>query len=77
MLIISLEIMHEIGSHSYNSHYFHVLLVFSTGPEVIKLFMLNSTEQEIKLLIKTNIPKNEEVSCFKSLRCGIYHANEC
>ena len=49
-----------------------------TGPKVIKLFfMLNSTEHEIQQLIKTKMPTNKEVSCFKSLRCCIYHANKC
>ena len=52
--------------------------VASSGPEVIKLFSC-STELTTKyqLLIKTKIPTNEEVFCFKSLRCGIYHANKC
>ena len=27
------------------------------------------------MLIKTKMPTSEEVSCFKSLRCSIYHAN--
>ena len=27
--------------------------------------------------INTKIPTNKEVSCFKSLRCCIYHANKC
>ena len=30
-----------------------------------------------RLLIKTKLPTNKEVSCFKSLRCYIYHANKC
>ena len=30
---------------------------------------------KFQLLIKTEIPTNKEVSCFKSLRCYIYHAN--
>ena len=30
-----------------------------------------------QLLIKTKIPTNEEVYCFKSLKCCIYHANNC
>ena len=30
-----------------------------------------------RLLIKTEIPTKEEDSCFKSLRCCIYHANKC
>ena len=38
-------------------------------------FMLTSTEHEIQLLIKTKMATNKEVSCFKSLKCCIYHAN--
>ena len=30
-----------------------------------------------QLLIKSNILRSENVSCFKSLRFGIYYANEC
>ena len=33
--------------------------------------------RNFKMLIKNKIPKSEEVSCFKSVRCGIYHANKC
>ena len=40
-------------------------------------FMLNSMSVKSRLLIKTKIPANKEVSCFKSLRCCIYHANKC
>ena len=40
-------------------------------------FMLNSTEHEISTAHKSKIPANKEVSCFKSLRCCIYHANKC
>ena len=43
------------------------------GPEIIQL------SKKFQLLIKTKIPTNEEVSCFKSLivlYC-IYHANKC
>ena len=29
------------------------------------------------LLMKTKIPTNKEVSCVKSLRCCIFHANKC
>ena len=31
--------------------------------------MLNSTEHDISTAHKTKMPINEEVSCFKSLRC--------
>ena len=33
--------------------------------------------RKFQLLIKTKIPTTKEVSCFKSLRCGIYLANKC
>ena len=38
-----------------------------------------STQLSMKfqLLIKTELPINEEVYCLKSLRCCIYHANKC
>ena len=49
-----------------------------SGPEVIKLFSCSTQLSTIfQLLIKTKIPTNEEVSCFKFLRCCIYHANKC
>ena len=49
-----------------------------SGHKVIKL-LLSSTQLSTKfqLLIKTKIPTNEEVSCFKTLRCCIYHAYKC
>ena len=54
------------------------LLMTDPGSKVIKVvFMLNSTEYEISTAHKSKIPTNEEVSCFKSLRCCIYHANKC
>ena len=52
--------------------------ISSPGPEVIKLFSCSTQlSSKFQLLIKTKIPTNEEVSCFKSLRCFIYHANKC
>ena len=39
--------------------------------------MLNSTEHEFRLLLETKILKSKKFLCLKSLRCGIYHANEC
>ena len=46
-----------------------------SGPEVIKLFSYSTQlSTKFQLLIKNKIPTNEEVSCFKSLRCCIYHA---
>ena len=48
------------------------------GPEVIKLFScLTQLSKKFQMLMKTKIPTNEEVSCYKSLRCCIYHANKC
>ena len=53
-------------------------IYFSSGPEVIKLFSCSTQlSTKFQLLIKTKILTNEEVSCFKSLRCCIYHANKC
>ena len=55
-----------------------VCLHSCTWPRGYKtFFILNSTEHEISTAQKTKIPTNEEVSCFKSLRCCIYHANKC
>ena len=47
-----------------------------TSLEVIKLFSC-STEHEISTAQKTKILTNEEASCFKPLRCCIYHAYKC
>ena len=42
------------------------------GPEVIKLFSCSTQlSTKFQLIIKTKIPTNEEVSCFKFLRCCI------
>ena len=43
-------------------------------PEVIKLCFLRP---KFQLLIKTKIPTNKVVFCFKSLICCIYHAYKC
>ena len=40
-------------------------------------FMLNSTKHNFSTAHKKMIPTNKEVSCFKPLRCCIYHANKC
>ena len=52
--------------------------MFGPGSEVIKLYSC-STQMGTKfqLIIKTKIRKSKNVSCFKSLRCGNYHANKC
>ena len=49
-----------------------------SGPEVIRLFSCSTQlSMKFQLLIKTKILTNKEVSCFKSLRCCINHANKC
>ena len=40
-------------------------------------FFYAQLSTKLQLLINTKIPTNKEVSCFKSLRCCIYHAYEC
>ena len=48
------------------------------GPEALKLFSCTTQlSTKFQLLTKTKIPTNKEVSCFKPLRCCIYHANKC
>ena len=45
-----------------------------------KIFMLNSTEHEISLLmcIKTKMLENKDFSCFQTLMLiNVYHANKC
>ena len=53
-------------------------VTYDTGPRGYKtFFMLNSTTStKFQLLIKSKIPTNKEVSCFKSLTCCIHHANK-
>ena len=47
-------------------------------PHGYKSFViLNSTEHEILTALKIKIPTNEQVSCFNSLICCIYHASKC
>ena len=49
-----------------------------TGPKDIKLFSCSTQlSMKFQLLIKAKILTNKEVSCFKILRCCIYHANKC
>ena len=56
-------------------------LCIEPGPEVRKLFSCSTQlSMKFQLLIKTKIPTNKEVSCFKYLkylRCCVYHANKC
>ena len=50
----------------------------NSGPKVVKLFSFSAQlSMKFQLLIKTEIPTNEEVSYFNSLRCCIYHADRC
>ena len=54
------------------------LLKYSLGPEVIKHFSCSTQlNTKLQILIKTKIPTNEDVSCFKSLRCYTDHADKC
>ena len=52
--------------------------LFSTDEEAIKYFSCSTQlSSKFQLPIKTKILTNKEVSCFKSLRSCIYHANKC
>ena len=57
------------------------MCLFFNRPRGYETFlMLNSTEHEISTAHKTKIPTNKETSCFtcfKALKCCMYHANEC
>ena len=74
------NLTHFINSKVFFSSF--VSLVFCTsvlisGPEVINFFSYSTQlSTKFQLLIKTKILTNEEVSCFKSLRCCIYNANK-
>ena len=53
------------------------LFIQITWPQFIKLFSCSTQlSTKFQLLIKTKILTNKDVSCFKPLRCGIYHANK-
>ena len=48
----------------------------SPGSEVIKLFSCSTqANMKFQLFIKTKMLKNTAFSCFQTLRCCIYHAN--
>ena len=53
------------------------VLIWSGGYKTSFMLILTQLSTKFQLLIKTKIPTNEEVSCFKSLRCCTYHANKC
>ena len=49
-----------------------------TWPRHYKTFLCSTQlSTKFQLLIKTKIPTNKEVPCFKFLRCCIYHADKC
>ena len=65
---------------SGHTHLFHdVVLKYVFRPRGYKsFFMLNSTGHEISTAYKTKkLKKNDDVSCFKSIRCCINHAFVC
>ena len=69
------ELAHIFNSLPASGNFCRLLI---PGPEVIKLFSCSTQlSMKFQLLIKTKIPTNKEVSCTKSLRCCIHHANKC
>ena len=58
------------------NHLLIVMINYSPGPEVIKQFSC-TTELRMKmlLLIKNKMLKNNDISCFKALRCCMYPAH--
>ena len=58
-------------------HNRHFIKTLSQGYETF--FILSSTQmsKKFQLLVNTKIPTNKEISCFKSLRRCIYHADKC
>ena len=63
------------GDQIYNPS---ITAIERSGTEVIKLFSCSTQlSKKFQLLIITKIPTNKEVSCFKSLRRCIYHADKC
>ena len=64
--------------HSLYNTPLHHGFGYSAGPEIIKLFSCSTQlSTKFQLIVKTKIPTNEEVSCFKSLRYCDYPANKC
>ena len=62
-----------------NTPFFITPFSLEARPRGYKKLFSCSTQLSMKfqLLIKNKIPTNKEVSCFKSLRCCINHANKC
>ena len=64
-------------SMAENTHSINQCIV-CTSPEVIKLFSCSTQlNTKFQLLNKTKIQTNQEICCFKPLRCCIYRANKC
>ena len=62
--------------YAWHSHPMSAYILI-TGPGGYKTFSCSTQlSTKFQLLIKAKIPTNEEVSCFKSLRCCIYHAHK-
>ena len=53
------------------------LKVEKSGLKVVKKIMLSSTEHEIPSAYKNIMLKNNDFSCFQTLRWCIYHVNKC
>ena len=60
-----------------NANCAKILKVMLEGSRCYFYLLVSSADELPDSAIKTKIPKSKEVSCFKSLRCGIYHANKC
>ena len=70
--------LRELGISTFGARRKMLLAIAgNTGPEVMKLSFSTQLSTKFQLLSKTKISKSKEVSCFKSLRCGIYHVNKC
>ena len=72
--LVNINAMKKVFDPDYCTN----LLKYSPSPEVIKLFSCSTQlSTKLQLLIKTKIPTNEEVSCFKAVICYSYHADKC
>ena len=54
-----------------------IKMFFASSLSDIVFIMLINVKMPTQHLIKTKISSNKDVSCFKSLRYCIYHANKC
>ena len=60
----------------HNAYFLDELRKIIIWPEMIKLFSCSTQlSMKFQLLIKTKMLKNEDFSCFQTLSCCIYHAN--